>query len=49
MGGCNWNSELTQYSIPVKYIVYAQFMAASALIKNTVSVEEWIAPANFVK
>ena len=26
-----------------------QFMAASALLKNTVSTEKWIAATNFVK
>ena len=36
IGDCNWNCELTQYlsntcQIPFKYIVYTQFMAASAI------------------
>ena len=35
--------------ISVKYIVYTQFMTASALLKNTVSIEEWIAATTFVK
>ena len=33
----------------VKYIVYRQFMAASALPKNTISIEEWKAATTFVK
>ena len=36
-------------STPLKYIVYLQFMAASALQKNTVSIEEWMAATTFVK
>ena len=36
-------------SAPLKYIAYMQFMAASALRKNTVSTEKEIATATFVK
>ena len=42
----NWNCELAQYfQISVKYIVYMQFMAASALLKNTVSIEHGFSPS----
>ena len=33
----------------VKYIVYTQYMTASAPLKNTVSIEEWTTAATFVK
>ena len=36
-------------SAPLKYIAYMQFMAASALRKNTVSTEKQTATATFVK
>ena len=32
-----------------KYIVYIWFTAASALLKNTVSIEEWTAATTFLK
>ena len=41
--------ELRMNPIPVKYIVYTQFMVASALLKDTVSIEECMAVAIFVK
>ena len=37
------------FRIPAKYIVCTQFMAASVLLKNTVSIVEWIDAATFVK
>ena len=40
---------LNTFQIPVKYIAYSQFTAASALIKNTVSIKKWMAAATFVK
>ena len=40
---------LNTFQIPVKYIVYTQVMAVSALFKKTLSIEEWIAAATFVK
>ena len=50
MGGSSWNCELTQtFQIPVKYTVHTQFMAGSALLKNTISIEEWMTAAIFVK
>ena len=42
-------NKLNTFQIPVKYIVYTQFMAASGLLRNTVSIEEWIAAATLVK
>ena len=49
MGDCNWNCELNRYlQISVKYIVYAQFMAASALLKYTLFIEECMAATTFV-
>ena len=36
-------------SAPLKYIAYMQFMTASALRENTVSVEKQTATATFVK
>ena len=41
-------SQLNTFQTSVKYIVYTQFMAASALLKNTVSIEEWMAAATFM-
>ena len=40
---------LNIFRIPVKYIVYTQFLAANALFKKTLSNEEWMAAATFVK
>ena len=37
------------FQIPVKYIVYTQFLAANALLKKTLSIEELMAAATFVK
>ena len=37
------------FEIPVKCIVYMQSMAASALLKRFLSVEEWMTEATFVK
>ena len=37
------------FQIPVKYIVYTQFLAASALLKKTLSIEEFMDAATFVK
>ena len=34
---------------PFKYIAFTQFMAASPLLKNTVSMEEWVAATTFVQ
>ena len=50
MGGCNWKCELTQYlsNICQMYWIYA-IHGASALLKNTVSIEEWMAPTTLVK
>ena len=42
-------NQLNTFQIPVKYIVYAQFMVANSLLKNTVSIEEWMTAATFVK
>ena len=42
-------NQLNTFQIPVKYIVYSQFIAASALFKKTLSIEEWMAAATFVK
>ena len=33
----------------VKYISYMQFMVARALLRNSVSIEEWLAATTFVK
>ena len=44
--GCNWNCELIQY---LSNIYQIQFMAASALLKNTISTEEWMTATTFVK
>ena len=33
----------------LKYFVYTQFTAASSLLKNTVSIEDWMAATIFVK
>ena len=33
----------------VKYISYMQFMVARALLRNSVSIEEWLAASTFVK
>ena len=33
----------------VKYILYMQFMVARALLRNSVSIEEWLAATTFVK
>ena len=33
----------------VKYIVYRQFMATSTILKNTVSIEEWMAATKETK
>ena len=50
MGDCNWNCELTQYlSNSCRIMVYTQFMAASALFKKLLSIEEWMAAATFVR
>ena len=40
---------LNIFQIPVKYIVYTQVMAVSALFKKILSIEEWMAAATFVK
>ena len=37
------------FQIPVKYIVYTQVLAASALLKKTLSIEELMDAATFVK
>ena len=42
-------NQLNTFQIPVKYIVYAQFMVANSLLKNTVSIEEWMTAVTFVK
>ena len=34
--------------ISVKYIVYTQFMAASAPVKNIVFIDEWMVATTFV-
>ena len=34
---------------PFKYIAFTQFMATSPLLKNTVSMEEWMAATTFVQ
>ena len=49
MGGCNWNCELTQYFSNTCQIHCIFAMAVSALLKNTVSIEKWMAAATFVK
>ena len=36
--------ELNTFPISAKYIVYTQFVGASVLLKNTVSIEEWVTP-----
>ena len=41
--GLSTGNNTPQIEISVKYIVYKQFMAASAVLKNTVSIEEWVA------
>ena len=41
-------NQLNIFQISVKYTVYTQFMAASALLKNTVSIEEWMTAATFM-
>ena len=41
-------NQLNTFQISVKYFVYTQFMAASALLKNTMSIEEWITAATFM-
>ena len=41
-------NELNTFQISVKYFVYTQFMAASALLKNTMSIEEWMTTATFM-
>ena len=33
----------------MKFILYMQFMVATALLRNSVSVEEWLAATTFVK
>ena len=39
----------TLIEISVKYMVYLQFVVASALLKNTVFIKEWLARTTFVK
>ena len=41
-------NQLNTFQISVKYFVYTQFMAASALLKNTMSIEEWMTAATFM-
>ena len=41
--------ELNTFPISAKYIVYTQFMAASALPRNTVSIEKLMTATTFVK
>ena len=41
-------NELNTFQISVKYIACTQFIAASALLKNTVSIEEWMAAVTFM-
>ena len=33
----------------VKYILFMQFMVASDLLRNSLSIEEWMAATTFVK
>ena len=40
---------LDTFQGPAKYIIYTQFMAASALLKKALSTEEWMVAATFVK
>ena len=35
--------------MPVKYILYMQFMVASALLRNSVFIEEWLAATTVMK
>ena len=41
-------NQLNTFEISVKYIAYTQFMAASALLKNTLCIEEWMTAATFL-
>ena len=41
-------NQLNTFQISVKYFVYTQFMAASALLRNTMSTEEWMTAATFM-
>ena len=41
-------NQLNTFQISVKYFVYMQFMAASALLRNTMSTEEWMTAATFM-
>ena len=45
-GIVNW---LYTFQIPLEYVVYTQFTALSALLKHTVSIDEWMAAATFMK
>ena len=38
-----------EIEISVKYILYMQFTVASALLRNSVSIEVWLAATAFVK
>ena len=42
-------NKLNTFQMSVKYLVYTQFMAANALLKSTVSIEEWMTATTFVK
>ena len=46
IGIVNW---FNIFQISVKYNVYKQFVTASDLLKNTLSVEEWMVATTFVK
>ena len=41
-------NQLNTFQISVKYIVYTQFMPASAPLKNTLCIEEWMTAATFL-
>ena len=43
------NNNTPEIEIYVKYNVYTQSMTAAALIKTTISIEEWLAATTFVK
>ena len=43
------NNNTPYIEISVKCIVYTQYVTASALLKNTVSIEEWLAATTFMK
>ena len=49
MGGTGIANWLNTFQIPVKYIVYTKFLAASALFLKNLSIEEWMAAATFMK